>query len=192
MKDNQETIRRPVIFWQLPLVVGLVLLIVGFGTLIIPLRLFDSFATLFGISFFFIGLFEIIFSISNRKALLNWFWSLTLAVVTLIAGEVLISKSSISFEVLTLCVGFILLFRSTSAIGLSLDLRKYEASHWRLLVVIGTIGLVSSYVLVRNLFYANTDAVFWTGISFICMGTFYIVFSIMLKNLLRNWIKKIW
>lgn len=192
IKDNQETIQRPVIFWQLPLLVGLLLLVVGFGTLLIPLKLFDSFTTVFGICFFSIGLFEIIFSITNKNALLNWFWSLTLAVVTLIAGEVLISKSSLSFEVLTLCVGLILLFRSTMGIALSLDLKKYGASHWKLLIVVGSMGLVSSYILVKNLFFANTDAVFWTGISFISMGIFYVVFSIMLKNLLRNWIKKFW
>ncbi|UXE67180.1 MAG: DUF308 domain-containing protein [Chryseotalea sp. WA131a] len=104
-------------------------------------------------------------------------------VVDLLFGMWLISSPLVSMAVLPFFVGFMLLFRSFTAIGFAIDLKSLGVKEWRWLLALGILGMLFSFILLWNPLLAGLTIVIWTALGFITLGVYRIFLSFKLKQL---------
>jgi uncharacterized membrane protein HdeD (DUF308 family) len=184
--DTIESIKDTIKHWYLPLILGIMFIIVGIWAIITPAATYLSLALLFSVAFFVTGILEIIFSISHRKQLDGWGWSLASGILNLIVGLLLIIYPQISIITLPLFVGFVVLYRSMMGIAWSIELKKYKVSNWGWLLFTGILGVIFSFLLLLNPLFAGLTVAIFTGIALITIGIFHIHFSIELKKLKKT------
>jgi len=178
-----KKVKSTVKHWYLPLIVGILFLGVGFWTMFRPLESYLGLAILFIWTFIVSGLFDIIFSISNRKELDHWGWDLASGILTFIIGVIMLLNPALSIETLPFYVGFVIMFRSMMAISSSIEIKKYGVLDWGNLMAVGILGLIFSSIMLWNPIFAGLTIVIWTGIALITIGSYAIYFSIKLKKL---------
>jgi len=178
-----KTVKNSIKHWYLPLIVGLIFIGVGIWVFRTPADAYVSLAFVFSISFLISGLLEAYFAISNRHIADNWGWSFAMGILNIIVGVLLLNNPEISIVALPFYVGFVIMFRSISAISSSIDLRNYGVLDWGYLMAVGILGVVFSFILLWNPLFAGMSLVVWTGLAFIAMGGFSIYWSLKLKSL---------
>jgi uncharacterized membrane protein HdeD (DUF308 family) len=169
--------------WYLYLIIGILFIGVGIWVFITPVASYFALAILFSVTIFVSGIFEIIYSIANRKEMDNWGWVLTGGIIDLLIGIWLMSSPLLSISVLPFVVGFMLMFRSMMAIGFSFDIRNLTYYGWGWLVALGILGLLLSFILIWNPLFAGLTIVIWTGGAFITLGIYRIILSFKLKQI---------
>ncbi|MBL1214251.1 MAG: HdeD family acid-resistance protein [Ignavibacteriae bacterium] len=178
-----KTIKNTIKHWYIPLLVGIFFVIVSIVVFASPSGSLLALSLLFSLTFLFVGLSEIIFSLINKDQLDNWGWSLAFGIVTLIVGILLLLNPKLSITALAFYIGFVILFRSISTIGFALDVKKYGSKKWGGLLVIGIIGTIISFILIWNPLFAGLSVVVLVALSFMFAGLFNIFFSLQLKKL---------
>ncbi len=181
-----KKIQNTVKYWYLPLIVGILFVTLGFYTLASPLASYVALSVLFSVTFFVSGVIETIFSISNRKEMDNWGWSLFFGLVNLTVGLLLIINTDISMVTLPFYVGFVILFRSIAGISYALDLKNYGVLDWGNLMVIAVLGIILSFMMLFSPAAGGMTIVIWTGMSIIMMGIFSIYLSVKLRELHKH------
>ena len=166
IQSFQNTIKH----WYIPLIVGILFMVFGFYLLTIPLETYLALSVLFSISFITSGLLEIIFSIQNKDSFKGWGWYLVSGIFSLIMGMYLVVNPAISMTVLPFVVGFTLMFRSFQALGFAFDLKEKRILSWGNLALAGTIGIIFSFLLLANPFFASLSLVSLTALTFIFTG----------------------
>lgn len=178
-KTFNDTIKH----WYIPAIVGSIFIVVGIYTFASPATSYVALSILFSLSFLFSGISEIVFSLTNRNEMDNWGWVLAFGILTTVIGGLLLSNPAVSMATLTFYVGFLILFRSISALSFSLDLRDYGISDWGALMALGVIGLIFSIIMIWNPAFAGMTIVIWTGLAFITTGIFSLYMAFKLKKL---------
>jgi len=182
IKSIKDTIKH----WYLPLILGIIFIAIGIWAIMTPVETYISLAILFSVAFFVTGILAIVFSISHRKQLDGWGWSLASGILSFIIGVLLIIYPQVSVLTLSLFVGFVVLFHSTMAVAWSIELKKYKVSNWGWLLFAGIIGVILSFILLWNPFIAGLTVAVFTGIALITVGIFHIHLSIELKKLKKT------
>ena len=177
------TINKTINHWYILLVVGIIFIATGIYTFVSPLESYAALAILFSISFIISGASEIAFSLLNKEVLNNWGWFLVLGILTLIVGVLLFVNPAVSQATLLFYVGFLVLFRSISAVSHSFELKEYGFSDWGYLTVIGVVGIVFSFILLSNPILGGMTVVIWTGLALITSGFFSMYLAFKLKRL---------
>ena len=178
-----NSIKNSIKHWYIPLLVGLLFVIISIVVFRSPLGSLITLAMLFSISFILGGVSEIIFSIVNRKGMHNWGWSLVFGIITLIVGLLLLSNPALSILSLSFYIGFIMMFRSVSAISFAIDLKKFGSKNWIGLLILGILGAIFSILLIWNPVFAGMSVVVLVALSFLFAGLFSIFFSFQLRKL---------
>ncbi len=183
MDNFFKTVTNAIKHWYIPLIVGIIFAATGIYTLFSPAEAYLTLSVLFSLSFLFSGISEIIFSVSNRKEIDNWGWTLTFGIVTALFGVLLLANPQISITTLPFYIGVVVLFRSITGIAYALDLKKYGVLEWGNLMIFAVLGLVFSFILIWNPMFAGLTIVFWTGIVLITGGVLSIYLSFKLRKL---------
>ena len=178
-----KTIKHAIKHWYLFLIAGLAFIAAAIWVLSDLEYSWVWAAYIFSLSFVVSGAIETIFAIVNRNTIDNWGWKLVLGLITLAVGIALMKDPGISMVTLPLYVGFVILFRSMNAIGISLDLKKYGVKDWGNLMGIGIIGILIGFILLLNPVIGGLSIVIWGGSGLIIMGVFNIYLSFKLKKL---------
>ena len=178
-KTFNDTIKH----WYIPAIVGSIFIVVGIYTYASPATSYVALSILFSLSFLFSGISEIVFSLTNRNEMDNWGWVLAFGILTTVIGGLLLSNPAVSMATLTFYVGFLILFRSISALSFSLDLKDYGIGDWGALMALGVIGLIFSIIMIWNPAFAGMTIVIWTGLAFITTGIFSLYMAFKLKKL---------
>jgi uncharacterized membrane protein HdeD (DUF308 family) len=184
--DTFKSVKDTIKHWYLPLILGIIFIVIGIWALLTPETTYLSLALLFSVAFFVTGILEIIFSISFRKQLDGWGWSLASGILNSIIGFILILNPQISIITLPLFVGFVVLYRSIMAIAWSIELKNYKVSNWGWLLFTGILGAIFSFILIWNPLFAGLTVAVFTGITLITIGIFHVHFSIELKKLKKT------
>lgn len=182
-KSMFKTFNDTIKHWYIPAIVGSIFIVVGIYTFASPATSYVALSILFSLSFLFSGISEIVFSLTNRNEMDNWGWVLAFGILTTVIGGLLLSNPAVSMATLTFYVGFLILFRSISALSFSLDLRDYGISDWGALMALGVIGLIFSIIMIWNPAFAGMTIVIWTGLAFITTGIFSLYMAFKLKKL---------
>lgn len=72
-----KTIRNSVKHWYIPLIIGILIILLGFYTISAPLASFLALTFLFSWSFIISGVLEIIFALQNKNEIEGWGWYLS-------------------------------------------------------------------------------------------------------------------
>jgi uncharacterized membrane protein HdeD (DUF308 family) len=169
--------------WYLILLAGVIFIAAGIWVASTPLSAYLALSILFSVSFILIGLMEVIFAIANHKEMKGWGWLLVYGLFNLLIGGILAYDPLISITTLPLYVGFVVLFRSITTIGVSLDRENYGIPGTGSLLWLGILGVFFSFILLWNPAFAGLSLVIWTAIALITAGIYSIYFSILLKKL---------
>lgn len=181
-----NSIKDAVKHWYIPLIVGILFIGVSILVFSSPLGSLLTLSIFFALSFLLGGIFEIIFSVSNRHRLENWGWALAFGIMTTLIGGLLILNPQLSLTALLFYVGFIILFRSIGAISFALDVKRYGSKNWGLLLAFGIIGAIVSFFLIWNPAFAGISVVILVAMGFLFGGLFNIYFSIQLRRVHKN------
>lgn len=181
-----KSIKDSIKHWYIPLFVGLFFVIVGIVTFTSPVTSLMALAVLFSLSFLFGGFTEIVFAIANRKRLDNWGWSLAFGIITFTAGILLLINPALSTATLAFYIGFVILFRSVSAISFAMDVKKYGSKNWIGLLIFGILGAIVSFILLWNPVFAGMSLIILVALSFLFAGLFSTYFAFQLRRLHKH------
>lgn len=169
--------------WYLPLIAGIIFIGLGIMVFYTPLESYLALAFIFSISFFASGVSEMFFAGSNRNKMDGWGWHLGMGMLTAIFGLILINNPTISLVTLPFIVGFVVMFRSVTAISTSLDMRNHLVKDWGILLALGIFGVIFSFILIASPGFSGFSLVFWTGMALIVQGVYSFYYSIRLKKI---------
>lgn len=181
-----SSLKNAIKHWYIPLIVGLLFILTSIIVFSTPLSSLLTLAIIMSISFLVSGLFEVVFSISNRKSMENWGWSLVFGLLTLIVGFMLLTNPALSVLTLSLYVGFILLSRSIGSISFAIDIKRHGIGSWGGLMFFGILGAILSVILLLRPIYAGISAVYLIAFSFLSGGIFSIFWAFQLRKIHRR------
>jgi uncharacterized membrane protein HdeD (DUF308 family) len=81
-----KTTKNATKHWYLSLILGILFIGVGIWVFMTPVSSYLTLSILFSVTIFVSGIFEIVYSISNRKEMDNWGWVLTGGIIDLLFG----------------------------------------------------------------------------------------------------------
>lgn len=184
--NDQFSINRPIKYWYLPMILGLLFLGLGIGVFLTPLASFVVLAMLFALFFLLTGLIDMVYAVTNKETIDRWGWSLLGGIIDFLIGVLLVAKPNISMVALPFFVGFGILFRSIMAIGWSLELKRFGGLNWGYLLTIGILGLIFAFIMLWNPLLGGLTIVFYTGFAFVIIGVFHVYLSLQLKKINKH------
>lgn len=170
-------------YWWMSLISGLALLVFGAWFLVAPMESFQSLTIVFGILILISGIFEIYLSLKNRKQVFDYMSHLWGGVLNVILGVLLISNPKTILWIISVIIGFWLIFKGGEQIKKAFDLKKNNSSNWKTVLVFGIVlVLVAAFLLWHPEIIGITIA-FWTALAFILIGIFRIYLSFRLREM---------
>lgn len=182
MKNLKTTFSEALKHWYVPLIAGILFVLFGIYIFTVPVAAYVTLSIMFSIAFYFSGIADIAFALSNQKSLDGWGWYLVSGILTVLFGVYLMTYPAITMEILPFVVGFALLFRSFQGLGFALDLKKLGVS-WGTLAFISVLGIILSFILLSKPLAAAISVVTITAITMVVVGIFGILLSFKLKSL---------
>lgn len=178
-----ENSKRAVRYWWLLLLAGIALFILGIIVFVYPMQSYVGMSVLFGWVILATGIVEVILSAANRHYVTGRGWLLAGGIIEIILGLILIFNLALSAVTLPIVLGFWLLFRGFSAIGLGGDMNAMNIAGSGWTIVAGVLLLLCAlWILFQPLVFGTTAVVVWVGISLLFAGVAAITMSIQLHN----------
>lgn len=159
-------------YWTLFL--GILYILLGIWVFRTPEESYVTLTILFSTLFLINGISEILFYISKN----HYGWGIAGGILDVLFGIFLLSNPDVSFTMLPLYVGFVLLLQSASAINTSLDLKNLGFKHWIWLLLFSISALIFSFVLICYPDLGAFTIVIWTALSLISIGISKIIHSL--------------
>lgn len=169
--------------WWLFVLLGISMIICGIWVFMTPAESYLSLAILFSVLVFVNGVFEVFFSISNRKSVEGWGWYLAGGVGKTIIGVVLMTYPAVSVTILPLIVGFWLMFGAISTIAGAFDLKSYHIKDWGWVLTFGILLSIFSFFVIANPLFGGGTIVIMTSVAMIMYGISYISFGMQLRKI---------
>ena len=178
-EKSKEAIRH----WWLLLLLGILLFVVGIVIFLYPGQSYLGMTLLFGLVILCSGISEIVLSLSNRHLLTGRGWLLAAGIIEVLLGLLLLFNMALSAATLPIFLGFWLLFRSFTLIGLGGDMNSMQVSGSGWTIATGILLLLCSLaILIWPIVFGVQAVVVWVGLSFLMAGISTSVFSFQLKN----------
>lgn len=178
-----KTIKNSVKHWYIPLIVGILLILLGFFTISTPLASYLALAMFFTWSFLISGILEIIFAVQNKNEIESWGWYLTGGIIHTLFGVLLLVNPLLSAATLSFIVGFYALFKSMQLMSFSFDLKSYGSKKWGWMTAWAVLGLIFSFILIWNPAFAGLSLVIWTGLAITAVGFAACFLAFQLKGI---------
>ena len=178
-----DSAKKSIKNWWISILVGILYILAGVWVMRTPLESYISLSIIFSVFIFISGIFQIVFSISNRDEMNGWGWYLTGGILDLIIGILLITHPLMTMAILPLYIGFWLLFQSILSIGLSFQLKSARVPRWGWLLFWSIVTLLFSFLLLANPIFAGLSIVYMTAFALITAGIFRIFLGIDLKRI---------
>ncbi len=178
-----KTIKNSVKHWYIPLIIGILLILLGFYTISTPVASFLALTILFSWSFIISGLLEIVFAIQNKDEIEGWGWYLAGGILYTLFGVLLFANPAISAMTLTFVIGFYIMFRSIQLMAFSFDLKQYGSKNWGWITVWAVLGLIFSFILLWNPAFAGLSLVIWVALAIISIGFSACFLAFQLKGI---------
>lgn len=186
MIDLFNSLRQSIKHWYLLLILGIILILCGVFVISRPLSAYLALAVFFSITLVTTGLMESIFAVANNRSLKAWIWYLIGGILSVIFGVYLLAHPKISMNVLTLIIGFSLMFRSFQLLAFSFDLRELKIKKWKNTAIISVLSFLFSLLLLSKPIFTAISVMWVTGFGFIFVGLSYSIFSFSLRRIKRK------
>jgi uncharacterized membrane protein HdeD (DUF308 family) len=169
--------------WWLPLLIGAGFILVGIWTISTPVKSYVTLAIIFASFMFVSGIFQLIFSISNRNEIDDWGWHFAGAMFDFVIGAVLFFHPALTMAVLPFMIAFYFMFKGFATFGFAFDMKKYGSDGWGWLLFSGTLSIVFALMIIFNPTLGGLTIVFFTALAFFSLGMFNIALAFTLKKL---------
>ena len=176
MENNQAK------YWWLYSLTGLIMFFGGIWIIQYPVNHYVALGVFFSILLFSIGILEILYSLANTKRILSWEWILLSGIFNMILGVFLMSDEALTMTVLPFIFGIWLAFTGVAQIGRALLLRAQSYRPWKWMLAGGMLTLVFSIFVIYHPLFGAISIIIWTSVSFMLIGIFTIIYSIILKK----------
>lgn len=172
--------------WWLLLLLGIASIIIGFLIFRYPGVSYVQMALIFGLLILASGIIQIVFA-ASEKNISGRGWILAGGIIELIIGLILSFNLSLSASTLPFFLGFWLLFRGFSLIGVASDMNTMRMRGMGWTIVTAILLIICAFIiLIHPLIYGVEAVVIWVGAAFIVAGISLIAFAIRLKRLGKN------
>ena len=179
LESSKQTIR----YWWLLLAVGLLLLAVGILIFLFPARSYLELSMLLGWVILLAGILEVVLSATNRHFITGRGWMLAGGIIEMILGLVLIFNVALAASMLPLLLGFWLLMRAFSTIGLGSDMRTLEISGAGWTILMGILLLICSlWILFQPVGVGTSAVIVWVGITMLFAGAAACTLAMQLRR----------
>lgn len=178
--------KQAVKHWWLILVLGLAILLIGILIFGYPGESYLSMSLIFGILILISGIIHIVLSLSGDWTSGKW-WLLIGGIIELLLGVVLSLYPIVSATTLPVFLGFWLLFRAFSMLGMASDMRsaKIVGSGWTIFTSI-LLLLCSFAILLHPVIFGVSAVVIWVGASFVIAGISTISLALQLHKVHKH------
>ena len=179
IEHSKQAVRR----WWLLLIVGIALFVVGILVFVYPAKSYLDLSVLFGWLILFSGVMEVVLSASSRHFVTGRGWMLAGGIIEIVLGAILIFNVALSAVTLPIFLGFWLLMRGFSTIGLASDMHLLgiRGSGWTVLT--GALLLICAlWMLFQPLVFGTTAVVVWVGLSLLFAGISTLSLSLQLRS----------
>ena len=167
--------------WWVSLILGIIILALGAAVLLFPQASYLTMTFTFGAVIILSGVMYL--GMAMSKGVKGRGWLIASGIIEIILGIILTAMPAVSAISLPLCLGFWLLFKGSSLIGIGYEMSKINGSGWGwtlfsavLLIICGII------ILVQPLLYGMEAVIWWVGISFIIGGCTLMNYAFKLKG----------
>lgn len=166
-----ENSKRAVRYWWLMLIIGIALFVVGILVFVYPAQSYLGMAVVFGWLMLLSGILEVVLASVNRHFVTGRGWMLAGGIIEIVLGIILIFNVALSAATLPIFLGFWLMLRGFSAIGLGGDMSAMQiaGSGWTIFTGI-LLVLCSLWILFQPLVFGTTAVVVWVGVSLLFAG----------------------
>ena len=179
IEHSKQAVRR----WWLLLIVGIALFVVGILVFVYPAKSYLDLSVLFGWLILFSGVMEVVLSASSRHFVTGRGWMLAGGIIEIVLGAILIFNVALSAVTLPIFLGFWLLMRGFSTIGLASDMHLLgiRGSGWTVLT--GVLLLICALLMLfQPLVFGTTAVVVWVGLSLLFAGISTLSLSLQLRS----------
>lgn len=178
-----ERSKQAVRYWWLMLLIGIALFVLGILVFVYPAQSYVSMAVLFGWVILAAGILEVVLSASSDHFVTGRGWMLAGGVIQIILGLILVFNVALSAVTLTIVLGFWLLFRGFSTIGLGGDMRAMGISGAGWTIVGGVLLLLCAlWMLFQPLVFGTAFVVVWLGVALLFAGVSAMALSFQLRT----------
>ncbi|OUN76072.1 hypothetical protein B5E60_10630 [Alistipes sp. An116] len=178
-----ESSKQAIRYWWLLLAVGLLLLAVGILIFLFPARSYLELSMLLGWVILLAGILEVVLSAANRHFITGRGWMLAGGIIEMILGLVLIFNVALAATMLPLLLGFWLLMRAFSTIGLGSDMRTLEISGAGWTILTGILLLICSlWILFQPVGVGTSAVIVWVGITMLFAGAAACTLAMQLRR----------
>ena len=178
-----ERSKQAVRYWWLMLLIGIALFVLGILVFVYPAQSYVSMAVLFGWVILAAGILEVVLSASSDHFVTGRGWMLAGGVIQIILGLILVFNVALSAVTLPIVLGFWLLFRGFSTIGLGGDMRAMGISGAGWTIVGGVLRLLCAlWMLFQPLVFGTAFVVVWLGVALLFAGVSAMALSFQLRT----------
>ena len=178
-----ERSKQAVRYWWLMLLIGIALFVLGILVYVYPAQSYVSMAVLFGWVILAAGILEVVLSASSDHFVTGRGWMLAGGVIQIILGLILVFNVALSAVTLPIVLGFWLLFRGFSTIGLGGDMRAMGISGAGWTIVGGVLLLLCAlWMLFQPLVFGTAFVVVWLGVALLFAGVSAMALSFQLRT----------
>ena len=178
-----ENSKQAVKDWWLLLLTGIALLVIGIVVFAFPAQSYIGMSLMFGWLILLSGIFQVILSTANKHYITGRGWMLAGGIIEIVLGAILVWNVALSAATLPIFLGFWLMFRGFSAIGLGGDMSSMNVPGSAWTIISGILLLLCSlWVLIQPLVFGTTMVVVWVGISLLFAGIAAISLAMQLKS----------
>ena len=178
-----ENSKQAVRYWWLLLIIGIALFAVGVLIFVYPAQSYLGMSLVFGWLMLISGILEVVLSSANKHFITGRGWMMAGGIIEIILGIILIFNVGLSAATLPIFLGFWLMLRGFSAIGLGGDMSSMNVPGSAWTIISGILLLLCSlWVLIQPLVFGTTMVVVWVGISLLFAGIAAISLAMQLKS----------
>ena len=124
-----ENSKQAVKYWWLLLLTGIALLVIGIVVFAFPAQSYIGMSLMFGWLILLSGIFQVILSTANKHYITGRGWMLAGGIIEIVLGAILVWNVALSAATLPIFLGFWLMFRGFSAIGLGGERSRIGMDH---------------------------------------------------------------
>ncbi|MEF9986873.1 MAG: DUF308 domain-containing protein [Bacteroidales bacterium] len=169
-------------YWWMLLVLGIITLILGIFIFMFPGISYITMSLLFGVVILFSGIIYIIMSTS--KTIRGKGWLLASGIIEVIIGIMLTMWPVIAAASLPYFLGFWLLFKGFTMIGIGSDLSDIKGAGWGWTIVSAILLIICAFIIfIQPVVFGVEAVIIWIGISLLIGGISLISFSMQLKSM---------
>lgn len=178
-----ENSKQAVRYWWLLLIIGIALFAVGVLIFVYPAQSYLGMSLVFGWLMLISGILEVVLSSANKHFITGRGWMMAGGIIEIILGIILIFNVGLSAATLPIFLGFWLMMRGFSAIGLGGDMNALEITGSGWTIFTGVLLLLCSlWILFQPLVIGTTAVIVWVGITLLLAGITAFSLALQLRN----------